>query len=378
MDIPTNTECRKHWILFVDDIFIVCDSSVSYRIIAHELGKELSKQFNVKVLDCGYKGGYHELPFSLIQGYYHYLPAQILYLQGIVETEHVIFIFDLIKHTKLARAQRDRKWRYNAIFPIESWPLLPSWAEDAQEIDRKFVISKFGKEVCDKAGLETTYLPLGLDIDFWQPGDKDIARGQCCELWISATCIRPPDFIESLSRVVHSKVIFTIADNQERKNLSACFQIFSQLKDNSNVLLVICAPPKDQGWDLFELAKDYQCENRFVWVGDLSKQALKNHYQAADVLLLPSQAEGYAIPLREAVACGTPWVATDCTAISEAEGGVLIEPVMETIYPLGNHRRYWIDTKKAAQAIDGIFNGESPDMNVKFSTWGESIEVLIG
>ena len=361
----------------MNDIFIVCGDSVSYQVIAWELGRVLAKQFDVKILDCKYKGEYHTEPFAVIPSNYKYLPAHVKYLYDAIKAKHVIFIFDLIKHLKLEQAQQNREWKYTAVFPIESWPLLSNWAKQAKKIERRFVISKFGVGVCEKAGLDMTFLPLGLDREFWTPGDKDETRKKCSQLWLEVMKIDPSNYTQALSRIIHSKIVLTVADNQERKNLPACFEIFTQLEDKE-CLLVIVAPTQPHGWDLQELAKDFQCNDRFIWVGNLPKDVLREHYRAADVFLLPSQAEGFGLILREASACGLPWVATDCTAISATKGGILIEPVMETIFPWGNTRRYWIDTRKAAQAIERIFNGELPDIPTKWPTWKECAEVLLG
>lgn len=360
----------------MDDIFITCGDSVSYQVIAWELGRVLAEQFNVKILDCNYKGEYHTEPFGIIPSNYNYLPAHVKYLYDAIKAKHIIFIFDLVKHLKLEQAQQDREWEYTAIFPIESGPLLSDWAEQAQSIEKGFVISRFGVKVCEEAGLDVTYLPLGLDAKFWSPGDKEKARESCCQFWLNKNAVKPPDWIQDSERVLRSKIVLTVADNQERKNLPACFETFVQLKDKES-LLVIVAPSQLHGWDLYRLAVDFQCEDRFVWVGNLSNEILREHYRAADVFLLPSQAEGYGLILREANACGLPWVATDCTSISECKGGILVEPIMETVHPWGNSRRYWIDTKKAAQAIERIFNGELPNIPTEWPTWEDCADVLL-
>lgn len=362
----------------MDDLFIVCDDPVSYRVIAYELGKVLGKEYNIKVLDCGYKGGYHKYPFAVIPAIYRALPSTVKFLYGSVKAKHIIFICDLIKHIQIERALQDRKWEYTAIFPIESWPLLPEWVEYAKNIEKRFVISHFGVGICREVGLEVSYLPLGINKEYWTPGDKLEARKKCKDLWVEVLAIKHDDPIEMLSHITNDKIILTVADNQERKNLPACFEILTQIKDE-NVMLVIVSPVKSQGWDLHELAKDFGVTERFVWVGNLSKDMLREHYRASDVFLLPSQAEGYGLILREAAACGLPWVATDCTAISEAPGGILIEPERETIFPLGNHKRYWINTRKAAEAIEEIFNSNSVMVGdfSDYPTWEDCAKALL-
>lgn len=363
-------------------IIITNDDALSFRGISYEIGKVLSRSYDVYVLDCGYRGEWHTYPFSLVSAIYQALPDHVRYLRREVKPAHTIFIFDLNRQIRLEKALHNRDWEYTAIFPIESWPLLR--AEEAREIDRRFVISQFGIKVCRDAGLDTTFLPLGLDTKYWTPGDKDEVKEECGQFWIEVQAIKSGEDREDvMSRITQSKIVLTVADNQERKNLPACFEIVSKLEED--VMLVIVAPSKadkgvpHEGWDLHELARDWNLQNRFVWVGGLSTDLLREHYRMADVFLLPSQAEGYGLILREAAACGLPWVATDCTAISEAPGGIKVPAKgPPTIFPLGNQRRYWIDTDAAAEAIDGIF--KHPEMVGDFGsypTWGDCAEVLL-
>ncbi|MDO8577224.1 MAG: glycosyltransferase [Candidatus Daviesbacteria bacterium] len=57
--------------------------------------------------------------------------------------------------------------------------------------------------------------------------------------------------------------------------------------------------------------------NTFVkFIGKISNQDLPNYYNAAEVLVLPSQYESFGITALEAMACGVPVVITDATGVS--------------------------------------------------------------
>lgn len=66
--------------------------------------------------------------------------------------------------------------------------------------------------------------------------------------------------------------------------------------------------------------------------GFVSDELLVELYQAADVLLFPSEYEGFGWPPVEAMACGTPVVASDRPALPETLGdaGMLVSPNDET------------------------------------------------
>lgn len=58
---------------------------------------------------------------------------------------------------------------------------------------------------------------------------------------------------------------------------------------------------------------------------------------AADVLISTSHGEGWGLTLGQSLACGTPVVATDCSAISEVvgPGGILVPPAGRITAPMG-------------------------------------------
>ena len=98
-------------------------------------------------------------------------------------------------------------------------------------------------------------------------------------------------------------------------------------------LMIAGTGPERQ--NLERLAKDLGVAGRVRFLGQCPHETLPDIYSAADVLVLASSREGWANVLLEAMACGTPVVATDVWGTGEvvqsAEAGLLVKertPVM--------------------------------------------------
>lgn len=67
------------------------------------------------------------------------------------------------------------------------------------------------------------------------------------------------------------------------------------------------------------------------WIHDLN--TMRNFYSAADLFLMPSRAETFGLSAIEAMACGTPVIGFDGTALTDTIGA----PVSGITVPLGSH-----------------------------------------
>lgn len=67
--------------------------------------------------------------------------------------------------------------------------------------------------------------------------------------------------------------------------------------------------------------------NNLKSLGNIAFESMPGIYQSADILLFPTVREGFGLAAAEAMACGLPVVATDCSSlpelIDEAKGGFL-------------------------------------------------------
>jgi len=83
------------------------------------------------------------------------------------------------------------------------------------------------------------------------------------------------------------------------------------------------------------LVKDLNVADRVQFLGTIDHDKLPSYYAAADILVLASSREGWANVLLEAMACGTPVVATNIwgtpEVVSTAAAGVLVDRSPESI-----------------------------------------------
>ena len=114
---------------------------------------------------------------------------------------------------------------------------------------------------------------------------------------------------------------------QPRKNIPVLLDAFAQLT-NETVQLVLVG---GKGWlfdEIFARVQALGLMDRVHFTGYVPDDELPLWYNAADLFVLPSQYEGFGMPIVEAMACGTPVVAADNSSLPEAAGqaGLLFSP----------------------------------------------------
>lgn len=128
---------------------------------------------------------------------------------------------------------------------------------------------------------------------------------------------------EGASISLPDKYILYVGSVGKRKNVSGLIESFRYLKSNRNIphKLVLIGPEDDSTNTSGIVSDNFEsAENSIIRFGYLPKTKLKKAYTAADLFVFPSLYEGFGIPPLEAMACETPVVASDQTAIPEVLG----------------------------------------------------------
>jgi len=155
-------------------------------------------------------------------------------------------------------------------------------------------------------------VPLGVD-EFWfvRPDASVIERV------LAAHRIEPGYFLQ-------------VGTLQPRKNLPQIVDAYERLPAavRRRRQLVIAGK---YGWAseaLRDRLRALKAEGRVLWLGDVDRTALRALYHAAHAFVFPSLAEGFGLPVLEALAAGLPVIASDIPPLREiAQSHALYVPV---------------------------------------------------
>lgn len=199
------------------------------------------------------------------------------------------------------------------LFPVDCDPLPPVCIPALRAAAYKCAYSKFGVEKAKEAGIsDVLYIPHMVDTKTYYPMDKTEARRMLK--------VRDGDFLISIvaankgnpSRKSFDQQIRGFAEFHKRYPNSTLY-IHSDMQggyDGENIKRIvhlagiegscIAEPPP------YEFMR-----------GMLGIDYMRCIYNASDVLMNCTRGEGFGVPIIESMACGTPAIVTDCTAMPE-------------------------------------------------------------
>lgn len=241
--------------------------------------------------------------------------------------------------------------------PVDTSPVTPRIKQALEGSFVPMVYSQWGTDELVAAGWPTAkYVPLGVDLDVYKPQPQTLAR----------QTLGIPD-VPFIAGMVAGN-----ASLPPRKCFPEVLQAWKRYLDGGgDGLLYIhttLTPTRQDGFDfalaLEQLGLKWSTLNDpddARWEGAqvifpnqyrmfchaIEDDELSLIYNAMDVLLSPSQAEGFGLPILEAQACGKPVVTLNVTSMPEITfAGLCIEPVQPVWEPLGGWR--------GVAPIDGI------------------------
>jgi glycosyltransferase involved in cell wall biosynthesis len=152
-------------------------------------------------------------------------------------------------------------------------------------------------------GDRVTVLRNGVDLHMFQPGDREKIRGELG---------------------LNGQTLISVGHLIPRKGHDIVIRALSHLPGVN--LLIAGDGPEDA--NLRTIARDAGVEDRVNFLGRQPHERLPELYRAADALVLASSREGWANVLLEAMACGTPVVASNVwgtpEVVAKPEAGQLM------------------------------------------------------
>jgi len=198
--------------------------------------------------------------------------------------------------------------------PIDHDPIPPAVMPRIEHAFKTVPYSRFGERLIRAAGYTCSFIPHGVETRVFCPRQD------------RAACKRALGFDDD------TFVVGMVGANKgypSRKAFPEAFDAFAQfhaVHPEARLYVHAHASSALGGPDLVQLAKRYgiheyvRFPNQYRLVLGMTDHWMADAYSAFDVLLQPSLAEGFGIPLLEAAACGTPAIVNDCTSMSELVG----------------------------------------------------------
>lgn len=256
-----------------------------------------------------------------------------------------------------------KRFKWVAYVPLDAGPFYPPWGSVLSEVQEIVAMSDFGRGILISGlnGRRVRTISHGVDTDCFKP-------------------LRGRSDIKKHPRFEGKFVVGCVARNQARKNLPALIIAFADLaKRYPNLHLYVHATPSDEGYDLVNLFKRFGLRGRADLASAslslcqaLSDSQLNTLYNLFDVMVLPTCAEGFGLPILESLAAGVPVVATDFSACRElVSGRGELAKVLTTLISAGNGlEQAIVDVDDLARCIEKLYL--NPELRAEYGRAGRA------
>jgi len=120
--------------------------------------------------------------------------------------------------------------------------------------------------------------------------------------------------------------LLCVSNRKAHKNEPRILEAFAHANIDTAIHLIFTGPANEI---LLSLSRQYGVESRVVFAGRIPEKDLPSLYRGAIALVFPSLYEGFGLPVIEAMACGTPVLTSNATALPEVSGdaALLVDPL---------------------------------------------------
>jgi glycosyltransferase involved in cell wall biosynthesis len=141
----------------------------------------------------------------------------------------------------------------------------------------------------------------------------------------------PHEFWSKLRIKPGTPIILHVSNEAPHKNFAALIRAFRAVveahPDTTLAKIGVAHSPTQRAAHL-KLIEELRLTSNTVFVDDLTDEEIVYAYRAARVLVLPSLAEGFGLPVLEAMACGTPVICSNSWSLPEVAGeaAIIVSP----------------------------------------------------
>lgn len=184
---------------------------------------------------------------------------------------------------------------------------------------------------------------------------------------------RPASEVEAFRRQHHlpERFVLHVGTLQPRKNIPTLIKAMARMRRSDLPLVLVGG----KGWfydEIFAQVERLGLQERVRFAGYVPDEALPLWYNAASLLVFPSIYEGFGIPIIEAMACGTPVIAADTSAVPEAAGDAALLFPPENVDALVSQTLAVLDNREQAATM----RQRGLEQAAKFS-WARAGEAMV-
>lgn len=231
-----------------------------------------------------------------------------LVFHGIQSKANVIFTMQDVWPLQPAELSKLRTWI--AYVPIDKYPVPQNVIDKLQYAYKIITFSRFGQKALEEKGFTSTLIVEGTDTEIFKPMNKAEMRKK----------YGLPQDIFLFGMIGANK------ENPPRKGYQEAIEAFKLFCDKHPEARIFFHTQQvsPTGFPIKELARTLGIADRFFFLDDYRGSFNSRSHNIAeelnmfDILLHPSQTEGFGLVPIEAMSCGVPVIVTNTTSMPEA------------------------------------------------------------
>ena len=304
-------------------------------VVMRELSLRLSAtgKYDVVIGGWGYNGYPHQFPMPIIPlsasdfGRGGHPQSGIMGLEGVIDMvkPNIVWALGDAWMVNYIKDFKNRKsFKFVQYTPIDGDPIPQTWVPWLSDPDQLVLYSEYGVRELKKAApqINPEMIYHGVKPDIYKPIGNDL-KSQLRK-GIVYWRVKGNELVQQQGLPEDAFVIGTVARNQPRKNFDKIlktFAIFSKNKPNARLWLHSAL--QDAAYSLPDLAKIFGIEDKVCFtpkynlVNGLSENDMNLLFNLFDVHFLPTQGEGFGIPILETMAAGVPQVVSNYSSHME-------------------------------------------------------------